>query len=73
MFHAGKPVQRGSYDALVNDKSGMYCKRWNVQAQYHVLRGGRTGGIFLRDGGSGSACPGFPCTFSGWEFLSRMA
>jgi len=32
-----------------------------------------TGGIFLRGGGSGIACPGFPCTFSGWEFLSRMA
>ncbi len=38
-----------------------------------VLRGGRMRGIFLRDGGSGSACPGFPCAFSGWEFLSRMA
>ena len=24
----------------------------------------------MRDGGSGMACPGFPCTFSGWEFLS---
>ena len=34
--------------------------------------GGRTGGSFLRGGGSGIACPGFPCTFFGWEFLSRM-
>ena len=27
-----------------------------------------TGGSFLRGGGSGIACPGFPCTFSGGFF-----
>ena len=27
----------------------------------------------MRGGGSGIACPGFPCTYSGWRFLSRMA
>ena len=29
-------------------------------------------GVFLRGSGSGMACPGFPCTFFGWRFLSRM-
>ena len=27
----------------------------------------------MEGGGSGIACPGFPCTYFGWEFLSRMA
>lgn len=35
VFHAGKLVQRGSHDVLVNDKSGMYYKLWNAQAQYY--------------------------------------
>ena len=26
----------------------------------------------MGDGGSGIAHPGFPCTYFGWEFLSRM-
>ena len=33
---------------------------------------GRADGKILRDDGSGIACPGFPCTYFGWEFLSRM-
>ena len=35
VFHAGRLVQRGSHDALVNDKSGMYYKLWSAQAQYY--------------------------------------
>ena len=37
-----------------------------------MLIRGRTGGSSLGDGGSGIAHPGFPCTYFGWEFLSRM-
>ncbi|MDE6435476.1 MAG: ABC transporter ATP-binding protein/permease [Lachnospiraceae bacterium] len=35
VFHAGRLIQRGSHDALVNDKSGMYYKLWSAQAQYY--------------------------------------
>lgn len=35
VFHAGRLVQRGSHDALVNDTSGMYYRLWNAQAQYY--------------------------------------
>lgn len=35
VFHGGRLVQRGSHDALVHDKSGMYYKLWNAQAQYY--------------------------------------
>lgn len=37
VFHAGRLIQRGSHDALVSDKSGMYYKLWNAQAQYYVF------------------------------------
>ena len=35
VFHAGRLIQRGSHDALVCDKSGMYYKLWSAQAQYY--------------------------------------
>lgn len=35
VFHAGRLIQRGSHDALVNDKTGMYYRLWNAQAQYY--------------------------------------
>ena len=35
VFHAGRLIQCGSHDALVNDKSGMYYKLWSAQAQYY--------------------------------------
>lgn len=35
VFHGGRLVQRGTHDALVHDKSGMYYKLWNAQAQYY--------------------------------------
>lgn len=35
VFHAGRLIQRGSHDALVSDKSGMYYKLWSAQAQYY--------------------------------------
>ena len=37
-----------------------------------MLMGRRTGGSFLEGGGSGIACPGFPCFVSGGVFLNRM-
>lgn len=35
VFHGSRLIQRGSHDALVNDKSGMYYKLWSAQAQYY--------------------------------------
>ena len=35
VFHAGRLIQRGSHDALVSDKYGMYYKLWRAQAQYY--------------------------------------
>lgn len=35
VFHEGRLLQRGSHDALVSDKSGMYYNFWNAQAQYY--------------------------------------
>lgn len=35
VFHAGRLVQRGSHNALVNDKTEMYYRLWNAQAQYY--------------------------------------
>lgn len=35
VFNDGRLVQRGSHDMLVSDKSGMYYKLWNAQAQYY--------------------------------------
>lgn len=35
VFHEGRLIQRGSHDALVSDKPGMYYKLWNAQAQYY--------------------------------------
>ena len=35
VFHAGRLIQCGSHNALVNDKSGMYYKLWSAQAQYY--------------------------------------
>lgn len=36
VFHEGRLTQRGSHDALVSDKSGMYYKLWDAQAQYYM-------------------------------------
>lgn len=37
VFHEGKLMQRGSHDVLVSDKTGIYYKLWNAQAQYYEL------------------------------------
>lgn len=37
VFNDGRLVQRGSHDVLVSDKSGMYYKLWNAQAQYYEV------------------------------------
>ncbi len=36
VFHQGRLVQRGTHDALVADKAGMYHKLWAAQAQYYT-------------------------------------
>ncbi|MBS6195783.1 MAG: ABC transporter ATP-binding protein [Clostridiales bacterium] len=38
VFHEGKMVQRGSHEVLVHEKSGMYYKLWNAQAQYYEVK-----------------------------------
>ena len=35
VFHEGKLIQRGSHDVLVRDRSGMYYRLWQAQAQYY--------------------------------------
>lgn len=35
VFHKGRLVQRGSHDILAGDKSGMYYRLWNSQAQLY--------------------------------------
>ena len=35
VFHEGRLIQRGSHDALVSDRSGMYYRLWSAQAQYY--------------------------------------
>jgi len=37
VFRRGSLIQRGSHNVLVNDKSGMYYKLWNAQAQYYEV------------------------------------
>ena len=37
VFREGELIQRGSHDTLVGDKSGMYNKMWNAQAQYYEV------------------------------------
>lgn len=37
VFHEGRLTQRGSHDVLLSDKSGMYYKLWNAQAQYYDI------------------------------------
>lgn len=35
VFHEGELIQRGSHDALVRDRDGMYYRLWSAQAQYY--------------------------------------
>ena len=39
VIDGGRVVQRGSHDALVKDKEGLYYTLWNTQAQYYQVEG----------------------------------
>ena len=38
VFQEGRLIQRGSHDVLVSDRSGMYYRLWNAQAQYYEVK-----------------------------------
>lgn len=38
VFHEGRLIQRGSHDALVGDRAGMYYQLWSAQAQYYAAQ-----------------------------------
>lgn len=38
VFHEGRLIQRGSHDALVSDRPGMYYRLWSAQAQYYEAK-----------------------------------
>ncbi len=38
VFDAGKIVQRGSHEQLVEDKGGLYFRLWQAQAQYYTQK-----------------------------------